>query len=52
MSNGGLGIAAQLAQSIDPQIGTPQGAATSSSPELHVFRRIHLDRGDPVMARP
>jgi Rod binding domain-containing protein len=32
MSNGGVGIAAQLAQAIDPQIGTPQGAASSSSP--------------------
>ncbi|MFZ0383469.1 MAG: hypothetical protein WCD11_10400 [Solirubrobacteraceae bacterium] len=31
MSNGGVGIAAQLAQAIDPQIGTPQGAAASSS---------------------
>jgi hypothetical protein len=31
MSNGGVGIAAQLAQAIDPQIGTPQGAASSSS---------------------
>ncbi len=31
MSNGGLGIAAQLAQSIDPAIGTPQGEATSTS---------------------
>jgi Rod binding domain-containing protein len=31
MSNGGLGIAAQLAQSIDPAIGTPQGEATTSS---------------------
>jgi Rod binding domain-containing protein len=32
MSNGGVGIAAQLAQAIDPQIGTPQGAASSSPP--------------------
>ncbi len=31
MSNGGVGIAAQLAQAIDPQIGTQQGAAASSS---------------------
>jgi Rod binding domain-containing protein len=31
MSSGGLGIAAQLAQSIDPAIGTPQGEATTSS---------------------
>jgi len=31
MSSGGLGIAAQLAQSIDPAIGTPQGEATSTS---------------------
>jgi Rod binding domain-containing protein len=31
MSAGGVGIAAQLAQSIDPQIGTPQGEASSSS---------------------
>jgi Rod binding domain-containing protein len=31
MSNGGVGIAAQLAQAIDPQIGTPQGAASSTS---------------------
>jgi len=31
MSGGGLGIAAQLAQSIDPAIGTPQGEATSTS---------------------
>ena len=31
MSNGGLGIASQLAQAIDPQIGTPQGEATSSN---------------------
>jgi Rod binding domain-containing protein len=31
MSNGGLGIAAQLAQAIDPAIGTPQGEATTSS---------------------
>ena len=30
MSNGGVGIASQLAQAIDPQIGTPQGAASSS----------------------
>ena len=27
MSNGGLGIAGQLAQAIDPAIGTPQGEA-------------------------
>ena len=31
MSSGGLGIAAQLAQSIDPAVGTPQGEATTSS---------------------
>ena len=31
MSSGGLGIAAQLAQSIDPAIGTPQGDATTST---------------------
>ena len=32
MSSGGLGIAQQLAQAIDPSIGTPQGeAATTSS---------------------
>ena len=31
MSSGGLGIAAQLAQSIDPAIGTPQGEATTST---------------------
>ena len=31
MSSGGLGIAQQLAQSIDPAIGTPQGEATSTS---------------------
>ena len=31
MSSGGLGIAQQLAQSIDPAIGTPQGEATTSS---------------------
>jgi Rod binding domain-containing protein len=31
MSAGGVGIAAQLAQSIDPQIGTPQGEASSAS---------------------
>jgi Rod binding domain-containing protein len=31
MSGGGLGIAAQLAQSIDPAIGTPQGEATGTS---------------------
>jgi Rod binding domain-containing protein len=30
MSNGGVGIAAQLAQAIDPQIGTPAGEASSS----------------------
>jgi Rod binding domain-containing protein len=32
MSSGGLGIAQQLAQSIDPAIGTPQGEATTSTP--------------------
>jgi Rod binding domain-containing protein len=31
MSNGGLGIAQQLAQAIDPAIGTPQGEATTSN---------------------
>lgn len=31
MSSGGLGIAQQLAQAIDPSIGTPQGEATTSS---------------------
>jgi Rod binding domain-containing protein len=31
MSSGGLGIAAQLAQSIDPAIGMPQGEATTST---------------------
>ena len=31
MSAGGVGIAANLAQAIDPQIGTPQGTASSSS---------------------
>ncbi len=31
MSNGGLGIAQQLAQAIDPAIGTPQGEATTST---------------------
>jgi hypothetical protein len=31
MSNGGLGIAGQLAQAIDPAIGTPQGEATTST---------------------
>jgi Rod binding domain-containing protein len=31
MSSGGLGIAAQLAQSIDPAIGTPQGEATTAT---------------------
>jgi len=31
MSSGGLGIAAQLAQSIDTAIGTPQGEATTST---------------------
>lgn len=30
MSSGGLGIADQLAQSIDPSIGTPQGEAPST----------------------
>jgi Rod binding domain-containing protein len=30
ISNGGVGIAAQLAQAIDPQIGTPGGEASSS----------------------
>ena len=31
MSSGGLGIAQQLAQAIDPAIGTPQGEATPSN---------------------
>ena len=31
MSSGGLGIADQLAQAIDPSIGTPQGAASSTN---------------------
>ena len=31
MSSGGLGMAQQLAQAIDPSIGTPQGEATTSS---------------------
>jgi Rod binding domain-containing protein len=31
MSSGGLGIAQQLAQAIDPAIGTPQGEATTSN---------------------
>jgi Rod binding domain-containing protein len=31
MSGGGLGIAQQLAQAIDPAIGTPQGEATTSN---------------------
>lgn len=31
MSNGGLGIADQLAQAIDPSIGTPQGEASSTN---------------------
>ena len=31
MSGGGVGIAQQLAQSIDPAIGTPQGEATTST---------------------
>ncbi|HUA04122.1 MAG TPA: hypothetical protein VMB27_09475 [Solirubrobacteraceae bacterium] len=30
MSSGGLGIAAQLAQAIDPAIGTPQGEASGT----------------------
>ncbi|HTP19666.1 MAG TPA: hypothetical protein VMJ65_08685 [Solirubrobacteraceae bacterium] len=30
MSSGGTGIAEQLAQAIDPAIGTPQGEATTS----------------------
>ena len=30
MSSGGVGIAQQLAQSIDPAIGTPQGEASST----------------------
>jgi len=31
MSSGGLGIAQQLAQAIDPAIGTPQGESTPSN---------------------
>jgi Rod binding domain-containing protein len=31
MSSGGVGIASQLAKSIDPQIGTPEGLASTSS---------------------
>jgi Rod binding domain-containing protein len=31
MSGGGVGMADQLARAIDPQIGTPEGAASSSS---------------------
>jgi Rod binding domain-containing protein len=31
MSGGGVGVADQLARAIDPAIGTPQGAASSSS---------------------
>jgi len=31
MSGGGVGMAEQLARAIDPQIGTPQGAASSSA---------------------
>jgi Rod binding domain-containing protein len=31
MSSGGLGIADQLAQSLDPAIGTPQGEASTST---------------------
>jgi Rod binding domain-containing protein len=31
MSGGGTGVADQLARAIDPQIGTPQGMASSSS---------------------
>jgi Rod binding domain-containing protein len=31
MSNGGLGIAGQLAQAIDPAIGTPQGEAQNET---------------------
>jgi Rod binding domain-containing protein len=31
MSNGGVGIADQLAKGIDPQIGTPAGAASTTS---------------------
>ena len=34
MSDGGVGIASQLAQSIDPQIGTPQGLASSSQSSM------------------
>jgi Rod binding domain-containing protein len=31
MSGGGVGVADQLARAIDPEIGTPQGTASSSS---------------------
>ena len=31
MSSGGTGMAEQLARALDPQIGTPQGLASSSS---------------------
>jgi len=31
MSSGGVGIARQLAQAIDPAIGTPQGEASSTN---------------------
>jgi Rod binding domain-containing protein len=31
MSSGGVGIASQLAKSIDPQIGTPEGLVSNSS---------------------
>lgn len=31
MSSGGVGIADQLAKAIDPSIGTPQGAASSTT---------------------
>ncbi|HYB27745.1 MAG TPA: hypothetical protein VEF89_14090 [Solirubrobacteraceae bacterium] len=31
MSSGGVGIASQLANAIDPQIGTPEGLASSTS---------------------
>jgi hypothetical protein len=31
MSSGGTGIAAQLAKAIDPQIGTPEGLASTTS---------------------
>jgi Rod binding domain-containing protein len=31
MSSGGVGIADQLAKAIDPQIGTPQGAASATT---------------------